>query len=441
MISKPVIGGRNLLKSTGLGIAVLCGAAFLTACSSVPSDQPNIIFMVADNLGRESVGYYGSNLVKTPRLDTLASEGVVFENCLIATPLCSPARCGWNTGRCPFRVGINSQTIPQDPQSGLSPDEITIAEVLKSAGYDTALFGKWNLGYAEKFNPVHQGFDEYYGSNAGHADYYTHLYDRDMKSHFYRNLTPVHDEGYFDKLFTDAAIDYLRKRKNNPRPFYMNLAFYAPHGPCQAPPGYYHSEDPKKNHQYMVEYLDTCVGRVMDEVHRLGLDDNTLIVFLSDQGGSANNDFGRTLSEGSLKVICNARWPGRIPAGTRVSTPWMHIDLFAVFAAVAGAALPRDRVMDAVNVWPLFEGKEQEHDRTFYWTFQNEDAIRCGDWKLRIIGGKIRGLYNLADDPGEKSDQSALQPEKVEEMKRMHAVWKTECAAHQTSTVRARSAK
>jgi arylsulfatase A-like enzyme len=396
--------------------------------------------MVADNLGRESVGYYGGDHFKTPHLDALASEGVVFDNCLIATPLCSPARCGWNTGRHPYRVGINTQTSPGSPESGLSPGEITIAEVLKTVGYDTALFGKWNLGYAEKFNPVHQGFDVFYGSNAGHADYYTHLYNRDMKSHFYRNLTPVNDEGYFDMLFTDAAIDYLRQRTGNPRPFYLNLAFYAPHGPYQAPPGYYHSTDPMKNYRYMIEYLDTCVGRVVDEVDRLGLSDNTLIVFLSDQGDSTMNDYGRTLSEGGLKVVCNARWPGRIPADTRVSTPWMHTDLFAVFAGVAGADMPRDRVIDAVNVWPLFEGQEMEHDRTLYWTFGSEDAIRRGDWKLRMKSDEIVGLYDLANDPGEKNDLSSEHPDMVREMKGQLSVWMRECETQQTSPGRRISA-
>ena len=427
------VNRREVLKKMGISLAAIFGASRLPLSFAVPRKQPNIIFMVADNLGRESVGYYGSHIFKTPRMDKLASEGVIFDNCLIASPLCSPARCGWNTGRHPFRVGINTQTTPKDPNSGLSPDEITIAEVLKGVGYDTALFGKWNLGYAEKFNPVHQGYDEYYGSNAGHGDYYTHLYNQDMKSHFYHNLTPINNEGYFDKLFTDHAIKYLQERKGNPKPFYLNLTFYAPHGPYQAPPGYYHNDDPMKNYEYMIEYLDSCVGRMVDEVERLGLAEDTLIVFLSDQGASSKNDFGRTLCEGGLKVVCNARWTGHIPAGKRVATPWMHTDLFAVFAGAAGAKVPQDRVIDAVNVWPLFEGKEMEHNRTFYWTFVNEDAIRCGDLKLRMKGGKVLGLYNLADDPEEKKDLSASQPAKVKEMAEMQGKWKKECEAHQTS--------
>jgi len=441
---------RDFLKAVGFGAASLT----LPGCMSVsghpaggaPGDKPNIIFMVADNLGREAVGYYKANAteasdklkIKTPHLDQLASQGVIFDNCLIGTPLCGPARCGWNTGRHAYRVGLNHQTSPRRPEGGLSPEEITIAEILKDAGYDTALFGKWNLGYAEKFNPVYHGFDEYYGCTAGHADYYTHLYDKDMKKHFYRNLMPINDEGYFDKLFTDEAVKYLRGRKGNLKPFYMNLTFFAPHGPYQAPPGYVTSKKtdaPIKNYKHMVQYLDFCVGRVVEEVDRLGIAENTLIVFLSDQGSSFLNDYGRTLSEGGLKVICNARWNGKIPVGKRVRTPWLHLDLYAVFAGLAGAKIPRDRVIDAEDVWPLFEGREMEHDRTFYWTFEvaHEDVIRIGDLKLRMKDGKVLGLFNLAADPDEEQDLAAAHPEKVKRMRDMHAKWKKECEAQQTS--------
>jgi len=442
---KDLMNRRDAMKMIGLGFATLRSYSSLASPAASTRQKPNIIFMVADNLGRESVGYYdeiptksasGKNKkIATPNMDKLASEGVVFDNCLIAMPLCSPARCGWNTGRNPYRVGITGQTNPRDPESGLSPQEVTIAEILKEAGYDTALFGKWNLGYDVKFNPLYQGFDEYYGSNAGHADYYTHLYNSDMKSHFYHGLKPVEEDGYFDKLFTNAAIEYLRKRRENPRPFYLNLCFYAPHGPYQAPPGYYHSDDPAENHTHMVQYLDLCVGRVMDEVERLGLAENTLVVFLSDQGSSFLNDYGRTLSEGGLKVICNARWKGKIPAGKRVQTPWMHPDLFAVFAGVAGTRIPQDRVIDAEDIWPLFEGKELEHNRTLYWSFKNEDAIRVGDWKLRMIDGKVVGLFNLAADPGEKRDLSAENSQKVSQMRELQAKWKKECEAQRTSVV------
>lgn len=436
-----VISRRETMKALGLGLGAL-GTYPLFGARAGPQKNPNIVFMVADNLGREAVGYYPGDEtaasidldIWTPRLDRLASQGVVFENCLIATPLCAPARCGWNTGRHPYRVGLNSQPKPQNAESGLSPEEITIAEILKKAGYDTALFGKWNQGYDDKFNPVHQGFDVYYGSNAGNADYYTHVYGRDKKRHFYRNLTPINDKGYFDKLFTDEAVKYLQARKANPKPFYMNLTFYAPHGPYQTPPGFEATGNPKQNYKYMIEYLDACVGRVVETVDRLGLARNTLIVFLSDQGGSHLNGYGRTLSENSLKVICNARWPGNIPAGRRVRTPWLHLDLFAVFAGLAGARIPQDRRIDARQVWPLFEGREMTGERTFYWTFGKEDAIREGDWKLRLMDGKVHGLYNLASDPGENRDLSSAHAARVERLMRLHAKWKRECEANQTST-------
>jgi arylsulfatase A-like enzyme len=438
---KEQIDRRDFLKRIGFGVVTL-STGLRSGANAASKNKPNIVFMVADNLGREAVGFYEGDAteasnelrIKTPHLDRLASQGVVFDNCLIGTPLCGPARCGWNTGRHAYRVGLNDQTSPHKPDGGLSPREITIAEILKDAGYDTALFGKWNLGYAHIFNPLHHGFDRYYGSNAGHADYYTHVYDKDRKRHFYRDLTPIDDEGYFDKLFTDEAVNFLRTRKSNRKPFYMNLTFYAPHGPYQTPPGYDRSDDPKKNYKHMVQYLDFCVGRVVEEVDSLGIAENTFIVFLSDQGGSFLNGYGRTLSQHSLKVICNARWNGRIPAGARVSAPWLHLDLYAVFAGFAGAKIPRDRVIDAEDVRPLFHGRQAEHNRMFCWTFKNEDAIRIGDVKLRMKDGKVIGLFDLADDPYEEKNLASAHPQEVARMRELHAKWKKQCESQQTST-------
>ena len=419
-------------------MAIVAGGLFTSALSAATGSgagsKPNLIFIVADNLGRESVGYYGGRDTRTPHLDRMAAQGVVFENCLIAAPLCAPARCGWNTGRYPYRVGINDrQPSPKNPESGLSPREITLAQILRGAGYATALVGKWNLGYAEKFNPLNYGFDTFYGSLAGHADYYTHVYDSDMKVHFLRDRKPVSDRGYFDELFADEAIRVMRARSAQSKPFYLNLCFYAPHGPYQAPPGFHHSDEPATNYQHMIEFLDTCVGRVLAELERLRLAESTLVVFLSDQGGSNGNGYGRTLRENSLKVICHAAWPGVIPPGKRVATPWLHLDLFSVFAALAGAAVPVDRTIDAQNVWPLFDGRELPHDRSFFWTFKNEDAARTGDWKLHLTSGKPDGLFNLAVDPDEKSDQSRAHPNKVRELQALQARWKVECARQQTS--------
>ena len=438
----PAMNHRSPASSifSGLwGLVAVIAAGFLpptlwAAPGAGAASKPNIVFIVADNLGRESVGYYGGRDTRTPHLDRMASQGVVFENCLIAAPLCAPARCGWNTGRHPYRVGINDrQPSPKNPESGLSPKEITLAQILRRAGYATALVGKWNLGYAEKFNPLNYGFDTFYGSLAGHADYYTHVYDSDMKVHFRRDRQPIDDRGYFDELFTDEAIRVLGEKSGQGKPFYLNLCFYAPHGPYQAPPGFYHSDDPASNYRHMVEYLDTCVGRVLTELERLRLAESTLVVFLSDQGGSFANNYGRTLREDSLKVVCNAVWPGVVPRGTRVTTPWLHLDVFAVFAALAGAAVPDDRTIDAQDVWPLFEGRELPHDRTFCWTFKNEDAARVGDWKLHSTRGKVDGLFNLATDPAEKNDLALTYPDKVRDLQALHVQWKAECARQQTS--------
>lgn len=397
-----------LHTSAALGVgAGLCPLSHLRSGDTIV--RPNIILIVADNLGRESVGYYGHQRSRTPRLDHLASEGIVFDNCLISTSLCGPARCAWNTGRHAYRVGMNRQCdwhkVLEEPDFGLPAEEITIAEILRNAGYRTSLFGKWNLGNAPKFNPLHHGFDEFYGSTLGNAHYYTH--QRHGKRSSYRGLKPVNDHGYIDKLFTDEAIDFLDRQKDNKKPFYVNLCYYAPHGPYVSPPGYERSNTSKANYRNMIEYMDKCIGRVVDKVEELGLSERTLIVFLSDQGGSYLNQYGRTLRDNSLKVICNARWKGRIPAGIRVRSPWVHYDLFATFAFLGGGEIPKDRVVDARNVWPLFEGKEQKLDRVLHWTanencFMDEctqDAVRIGNMKLLIYKGKATGREGLRQSP------------------------------------------
>ncbi len=416
------ISRRNALKHIMFNISALSATSLIGSCAPKGVDSPNIILMVADNLGRESVGYYGNRIFNTPNIDKLASEGVIFENCHIATPICAPARCGWNTGRHPFRVGLNSQI----DEAAIPDYEITIAEVLKNAGYHTALIGKWNLGYEKKSNPIYHGFEEYYGSNAGHADYYTHVYSHDLKKHFYRGLEPVDDQGYFDELFTNEAIAFLNRLNGNSKPFYLNLCFYAPHGPYQAPPGYYHGT-PDENYRYMIEYLDKCVGRVVDEVDNSGLKNNTLIVFLSDQGGSYINNYGRTLRQNSLKVVCNARWPGIIPQGKRVKTPWVHLDIYTTLIELGGGNIPTDRVVDGQNIWPLFLGNELSSNRTLYWTYRHWDAIQEKGFKLHMTKGTVDGLYNLTSDPDEQKDLSKMYPDLVKKLKARQEKWKSEC--------------
>jgi arylsulfatase A-like enzyme len=430
-----------MLKSA-LAASVLASAGSASGQNWMAGKRPNILFMVADNLGRESVGCYGSHIFKTPRLDGLAAEGIVFENCLVAAPLCAPARYSWNTGRYPYRGDMDTQPETDNPDSWISPGEVTIAQILRQAGYRTALVGKWNQGYGERSNPLKYGFDEFYGHYAGHADYYTHIYNSDMKKYFYRNLTPIDDQGYIDTLFTDEALRCLQRFQKQDQPFYLNLCFFSPHGPYQAPPGYYHSENPDVRYRYMIEYLDLCVGRVLDEIDRLGLAENTLVVFVSDQGSSQMNDFGRTLWEGGLKTIGIARWKGKTPPGTRVQAPWAQVDLYTTFAALGGAKVPTDRVIDGIDITPaLVKGQEMAHNRTLYWSYSKEDAIRQGDWKLHLTNSKVDGLFDLSRDPDEKQNLAPQETARADKMLKMLQNWKAECVAAQPRRPRRKKQK
>ncbi|MHC4994676.1 MAG: sulfatase-like hydrolase/transferase [Planctomycetota bacterium] len=381
---------------------------------------PNIVLLVVDNMGRESVGHYGGKLFSTPRIDAIGSEGVVFERCYIGTPLCSPARAGLMTGRYPHWAGVFGQPDPRKPkEGGLDLREVTLAQTLKAAGYHTGLFGKWNLGYDEIYLPTRRGFDRYYGINAGHADYYTHIYDKDGKKYFYSDTEPIDPVGYVDNLCVDEALKWLRHVGRNDRPFFLEVAFFTPHGPYQSPPGYPAEGDVDAVYGYMIDNLDKNVGRIIDGLKEVGVADDTLIVFLSDQGASSKNPYRRDLTEGGLKVVCYAKWPGHTAAGARVATPFISYDWFTTLTEIGGGAIPTDRVIVGKNIGRLLRGDGPSPHETFYWTYKDEDAVLHDDWKLHLKNDGVQGLYYLSDDAEAKNDLAGRYPERVERLRKM----------------------
>lgn len=418
---------REFSVSLGMGIlGAGCGMHALGARKTM-SKRPNLVMIIADNLGVESVGTYGGTLFSTPRIDSIGRDGVIFDNCYIGTPLCSPARAGLMTGRYPQCAGVHGQPNPNRPEDGgLSLDEVTLANVLKDAGYKAAIFGKWNLGYHPKFLPIHRGFDTYYGINAGHADYYTHIYDRDGKKYFYRDTTPVDPEGYVDNLCTDEALKYLSEQKDSEAPFFMVMAFFTPHGPYQSPPGYPTEADTDAVYGQMIDNMDRLTGRILDKLDETGLAQNTLVMFISDQGSSRMNPYKRDLTEGGLKVVCHARCPGHIKPGIRVGTPMISYDWFTTFAELGAGKIPTDRLIVGKNISHLFQGDGECPHEAFYWHYGNEDAIREGNWKLHLKNGKVLGLFDLASDPEAKRELSADHPQRVENLKKKLLSWKAD---------------
>jgi arylsulfatase A-like enzyme len=272
--------------------------------------------------------------------------------------------------------------------------------------------------------PTRRGFDTYYGINAGHADYYTHIYDKDGKKHFYRDTERIDPVGFVDNLCVDEALKWLDRVKQSTQPFFLDVAFFTPHGPYQSPPGYPTKGSDEEIYGYMIDNMDKNVGRIMDKLEEAGAADDTLVIFISDQGASFMNPYKRDLSEGGLKVVCHVLWPGHTVPGTRVAAPIVSYDWFTTLTEIGGGKIPSDRVVVGKNVSHLLRGSRRSPHQALYWTFRSEDAIRQGDWKLHMNHGAVRGLYHLADDPQATNDLSSDHPHKVQELRKRIEAWK-----------------
>jgi len=404
------------------------GAAFAPVASRLAfaaregnPGKPNIILIESDDLGYGDLGCYGSKNINTPHLDTLATQGVRLTHYYVAVPLCAPTRVSLMTGKYPQRTSLAWNPNWKNPDDGLSPDEITIAELLRDAGYHTGLVGKWHLGYSEKFRPLKQGFQEYYGFLSGWADYHKHTY-RDDSKWMFRNEQPFDEPGYMTDLLTREAIAYLDRHQHES--FFLYLAYNAPHGPIQAPEEWVART---KGYVYgaMVECLDDGIGKLIQHLDKLGLADDTLVIFMNDNGGVAQPDRGTNaplsgskggLKEGGIRVPSIARWPGKIPPGKEVDEPVISMDLFTTFAKVGGAALPKNVVVDGKDILPVLTRKSQSPHDILFWQFKKQTAARRGELKLLRQEGEADRLYNVVQDPGEKHDLAGERPEVVKEL-------------------------
>jgi len=348
----------------------------------VRTDRPNILVIIADDLGYGDVGCYGCRDIKTPNIDGLARDGARLTQFYVAMPLCAPTRVSILTGRSPLRTSLPTNPDYRNPNSGLSPDEILIPEVLKQRGYVSGLVGKWHLGYAPKFRPLRQGFDEYWGFLSGWADYYEHTYRQGTKWMFH-NDTPINPKGYMTDLLGEHAVDFIRRHRDDP--FYLQVAFNAPHWPEEAPPAYI-QRSRRGVFGAMVECLDDNIGRILAALDELDLSRQTLVIFVSDNGADERHggDNGPLkggkgqLTEGGIRVPFVARWPGRIPAGIVVEEPVISMDIFSTVAAVAGAREPSGVVIDGRNIIEVLEGRARSPHDTLYWGFRGNWAVRRG---------------------------------------------------------------
>jgi arylsulfatase A-like enzyme len=406
-------------------------------------NQPNIILIMADDLGYGSLGCYGNPGIKTPNIDGIAAAGTRFNDFHSNGPMCSPTRAALLTGRYPQRSAWvdDDQLSPvfekqrrENPVQrwawGISPVEVTIARLLRQAGYRTGIIGKWHLGYDFKFHPMNFGFDEFRGFVGGAVDYHSHVATHGRRElDWWKDRKIQNENGYTTDLLGRHASEFITRHKE--RPFFLYLAHAAPHVPLQG-------RDPDKKmspaatYQEMIEILDESVGKVVGTLRAHGLEQKTLLIFCSDNGaapprGVAAN--GRLkgkkgdLAEGGHRVPCIAFWPGVIAPGGIQDQTVMTMDFFPTFAKLAGATPPGNHQIDGIDIMPLMKGDTRKEDRVLHWLFGNRWAVRKGSWKLGGQGGKPLTLVNLEDDLEEKSNLINRQPARADELLARHRTW------------------
>jgi len=419
-----------------LGLAGLLLAGVVAAGQS----RPNVVFLLADDLGYADVGCYGAPDIRTPHLDRLAREGVRLTDFYANGPVCTPTRCGLMTGRYQQRIGGLEWAIPPGRKDlGLPASEKTIAQMLREAGYATALSGKWHLGYTGDRAPNAHGFDRFFGLLSGNHDYFTHR-ENNGEPDLFLDTKPVVIEGYSTHLIKQHALEFLREMR--PKPFFLYVAFNAPHWPNQGPDDAAKeitakswSLGTRETYVKMVEAMDASIGEILAAVDQHGLATNTLVVFTSDNGGdkfSLNKPLAKgkgNLWEGGIRVPCLARWPGRIPAGAVSKQVGITMDWSATILALAGAKPPKGRPLDGKDLLPVLTGARRGFKRTLYWRRVGADfrethrAVRDGNWKFIDEPNGRQYLYNLATDIGEQINLAESEKVKSARMRRLLDGW------------------
>ncbi|MBS1829238.1 MAG: sulfatase [Acidobacteria bacterium] len=448
-------------------------AFFLLTVCIAAAREPNLIIIYADDQGWGDLSSYGNPYIRTPRIDRMAAEGIRFTD-FYAQPFCGPSRAALMTGTYPPRNSMMFNHLPR-AKTGIHANEVTLAELLKTRGYATMIVGKWHLGDAPPFLPTRHGFDKWFGlpySNdmwpfhpktekhehedprlteirkraemtgyQGQGDIYPRNWFPDlplMRDNDVVELNP--DQTELTKRYNQEALGFITA--NREKPFFLYLAHSMPHVPLH-PSKEFAGRSLRGKYGDVIEEIDSGVGRLLDHVKSLGLDQNTLIVFTSDNGpwlhygidaGSAGplRDGKGTLWEGGVRVPAVFRWPGKIPAGRVTSEIAANIDIYSTFAALAGAALPKDRTIDSLNLWPFLSGQAAKSPRESFFYYSGEvfykaedgrpkhssklEAVREKRWKLWLTTG---ALYDLQEDIGEKRDVAKFHPDIAARLRKM----------------------
>ena len=414
------------------GFALIASALALLVAGAVAQTpaptaaRPNVVLIITDDAGYGDLGSYGATDIRTPNIDSLGRDGVRFTDFYANAPLCSPTRAALVTGRYQQRYALEAalgNANSPAAEQGLPAQGRSLPALLKPNGYATALIGKWHLGYKPEFGPNAHGFDYFFGQKSGYVDYYQHT-GGDGQPDLFENGSPITEQGYLTDLITARSTRFVEQ--NASRPFFLEVAYNAPHWPCQVPDKPSVAErnaahlgphdantSTRADYVAMMERVDRGVGDILRTLDRLGLARNTLVIFTNDNGGewlSRNAPlFQRkwTLWEGGIRVPALVRFPGRIPAGRVTPQVGITMDLTATILAATGSAVPADTKLEGINLLPILEGRQPVADRTLFWRTNagnhNMRAVRSGDYKL-LMDGNTMLLYDVRRDLAERTD-------------------------------------
>jgi len=427
------------------------------AAGAPSAPKPNVVLILMDDMGYGDLGSYGASDARTPNIDRLAREGVRLTDAYANGPVCTPTRAALISGRYPQRAGLEwALTLsPPDRELGLAATGTSLPALLKNNGYATGLVGKWHLGWKPEFRPSAHGFDEFYGFLSGAHDYYTDAVGAgapnvDAPPDLYENATPVQPAGYLTDEITRRAVRFIERQAHGP--FFLEIAYNAVHWPFQPPdrpPTDAERSSPRRlvqmpddsvpatrqDYLKMLERADQGVGKVLATLDSLGLTRNTLVIFTNDNGGewlSRNAPlFHRkgTLWEGGIRVPLILRWPGVLPAGRTSAQVAITMDLTASILTVTGTPTPAGYRPDGVDLFPMLLGNAPLRDRQLFWRIarpsRQQRAVRSGTWKLLIDAGQLL-LFDLARDPGERTELAARHPDVVAKLRRLVTDWEND---------------
>ncbi len=458
-------GPRRLISLVMLAFGSLLVPAVDLAIGAEPQ-RPNILLIVSDDQGYHDLGCFGGSDVKTPHLDRLAASGVRLTGFYVSWPACTPSRASLLTGRYPQRCGtydmmrndmvnydhrytLDEYAVSPEMILGTDEREVFLSELLREHGYTNGCFGKWDGGQLKRFLPLQQGFHDFYGFGHTGIDYFTH--ERyGIPSMRRGNQLTTEDKGtYATDLFRREAVQFLKSHHD--RPFFLYVPFNAPHaasslepdvrGTVQAPPQYLaqypegktQREQRRRGYLAAVTCMDDAIGQLLDLLDEYGIARNTIVVFLSDNGGGTGSNNtplrgGKSqMFEGGIRVPCIVRWPERIPAGTTCDEFLTALEVFPTLAAATGVALPAGIVYDGFDMLPVLQGKQPSPRTEMFWERRADHAARVGRWKW-VASARGNGLFDLASDLGEQQDLSAEKPDVLVMLKSRFAAWKKDMA-------------